>query len=151
MVGLVDSTAAIGKSVSVGAEEIPVYGVSASGIAYLFQRFPELRAVFVGRELDAERLIGMGGQIVASVIACGCGYVNDAKAEEVAERLPAEAQLDLIAEIIKLTMPSGVGPFVEKVFKIIGGGESQSFMELASKLPRQSMNSSGPDIPAGNA
>jgi hypothetical protein len=49
------------------------------------------------------------------MIAAGCGYPGDEAQEEVASKLAIDDQAELLSVIFKLTMPKGVGPFVEKL------------------------------------
>ena len=122
MPGLLD----IAKStiiIPVNGTDIPVYGVSAKGIAYLIQRFPEIRAMFANKAaaLTTTNLFELVPDAIASIIAAGCGSPGDKKTEEVAARLAAEAQIELLEAIIALTMPKGLGPFVAKLEKLMSG------------------------------
>jgi hypothetical protein len=111
MVGLIDIAPAI-ESVDVQGTSVTVHGVSAKGLASLLGRFPELRMLMTGQEVQTEQLMAMGGDAVAAVIAAGCGYPGDEAAETVAGKLSLDAQADLLAAILRLTLPKGVGPFV---------------------------------------
>jgi hypothetical protein len=97
-----------------------VHGVSAKGVAHLLGRFPELRMLMTGQEVQTEQLMTMGGDAVAAIISAGCGYPGDEKAEAVAGRLSIDAQADLLAAILRLTLPVGLGPFVEKLTALGG-------------------------------
>lgn len=114
MAGLLD-IAPPGETVPVGGAEVAVTGVSARGVAVLLQRFPELRALFAGRTPDAARLAALGPDIVAAIIAAGTGSPGVARAEAVADRLPADTQIELLAAILRVTMPRGPGPLVERL------------------------------------
>ena len=90
-------------------------------------RFPELRALISGREVGLDQLLALGGDIIAAVIAAGCGQVGDALAEDAAGRLALDDQAELLAAIMTLTMPQGIGPFVDKLSRmglkpVAGGG-----------------------------
>lgn len=122
---------------------VPVYGVSSKGIAYLLGRFPELRAQIAGRTVEVEEWIAMGGDCVAAIIAAGCGHPANEEQEAAAGLLPADKQADFLAPILRLTMPQGVGPFVEKVTGIASVlGDVQSTTAQAPKSSRRSTNSS---------
>ena len=43
-----------------------------------------------------DELMEMGGDAVAAIIAAGCGYPGDEKAEAVASKLGIDAQADLL-------------------------------------------------------
>ena len=110
MVGLLDIVPAA-ETVDVGGEKIAVHGVSATGLAYLIRRFPEL----LSGGISVEMLMSVGGDAVAAVIACGCGHPGNEAAEAVSASFSLDVQADLLAAILRLTMPQGVGPFVEKL------------------------------------
>ncbi len=57
-----------------------------------------------GQEVEAEQLMAMGGDAVAAIIAAGCGYPGSEEAEAVAGSLAIDAQADLIAAILRLTL-----------------------------------------------
>ena len=63
-----------------------MHGVSAKGRASLLGRFPELRMLMTGQEVEADQFMAVGGDAVSAIIAAGCGYPGDEKAEDVAGR-----------------------------------------------------------------
>lgn len=125
MVGLVD-IAPITSSVAIRGQDITITGVSARGIASLLARFPELRALMTGREVALDELLKLGGDVIAAIIAAGTGAPGDAQAEAAAENLTLEEQADLLAAIVELTMPRGLGPLVERLSRLglLAGGAS---------------------------
>lgn len=137
MPGLMD-IAPLTDKVTVGEAEVTLYGVSARGIAHLLARFPELRKLMAGVEVEADDLMRMGGDVVNAIIACGCGYVGKQEAEAKVDQLPADVQLDMLTKIIKLTMPGGVGPFVEKLTALGGSVAAQSGTAPVSSSPNPS-------------
>lgn len=140
MVGLVD-IAPQTESVSVQGTAVTVHGISAKGLAHLLSRFPELRMLMTGQEVQAQQLMAIGGDAVAPIIAAGCGFPGDEAAEAVANKLSLDAQADLLASILRLTLPKGVGPFVEKLTmlgSILDADGARSDTEPASKSRRQS-------------
>jgi hypothetical protein len=114
MVGLID-IAPVTETVAVQGTPVTVHGVSASGLGFLLSRFPDLRKLMTGMEVDARQLLATGGEAVAAIIAAGCGYPGDDKAEAVAAKLSLDTQADFLAAILRLTLPKGVGPFVAKL------------------------------------
>jgi enoyl-CoA hydratase/carnithine racemase len=135
MVGLID-IAPLVETVDVQGSPVTVHGVSARGLASLLGRFPELRMLMTGQEVQAEQLIAMGGDAVAAIVAAGCGYPGDEAAETVAGKLSLDSQADLLATILRLTLPKGVGPFVEKLTalgSILDADGARSDMAPASK------------------
>ena len=141
MAGLVDIAPAV-ETVDVGGTPVKCYGVSAKGIAYLLARFPDLRAMMAGQEVETDALFAMGGDAVAAIIAAGCGFPADTEQEAAAAVLSVDVQADLLAAILKLTMPGGVGPFVEKLTRLGSVvGDVQSSSAPASKSRKPSLHS----------
>ena len=114
MASLLD-IAPLTETVSVRGTDIPVTGVSAKGIAHIMARFPEVREMMVGREVSVDRLIELGGDAVGAIIAAGTGNPGDPDHERIAAGLLLEEQADLLAAILRITLPRGVGPLVEKL------------------------------------
>ena len=110
------------EAVAVGGQDVAVRGVSARGVAILLGRFPELRALLARQEtaIGPERLLELVPDAVAAIVAAGIGHPGDPKAEAWAEILPVETQLDLLDAILRLTMPKGIGPFVERLAGLLG-------------------------------
>jgi hypothetical protein len=138
MVGLIDIAPKI-ETIDVPGAPVSVHGVSAKGIAHLLGRFPELRKLMTGQQVESENLMAIGGDAVAAIIAAGCGYPGDEQAEAVAGKLAIDAQADLLAAIIRLTFPAGLGPFVDKL-TALGGilDAAPSATAQASSSPKPS-------------
>ena len=62
--------------------------------------------------------MAVGGDLVAAIIAAGTVDPGDPVAEEAAGRLGIDEQADLLAAILRVTLPKGVGPFVEKLLAL---------------------------------
>jgi hypothetical protein len=133
MVGLID-VAPRTETVDVQGSSVPVHGISAKGLAHLLGRFPEMRRLMTGQDVKIEQLIDMGGDAVAAIIAAGCGYPGDQVAEDVAASLSLEAQVDLLGAILRLTLPGGFGPFVEKL-TALGGLIQPAAQPVAGDAP----------------
>ncbi len=116
MVGLLDIAPAA-ETVTVRGQALAVQGVSARGVAVLLGRFPELRALLAQQHQDItpERLVAMIPDAIAAIIAAGTGSPGDAGAEAVADGLPIDDQVNLLEAILRLTLPKGIGPFVERL------------------------------------
>ena len=114
MVGLID-IAPVTTSVTIRGSDITVVGVSARGVAHLLARFPQLRALMTGRDVALDEIIRLGGDVVAAIIAAGIGKPGDESQEAAVDNLSLEEQADLLFAIIRLTIPNGVGPLVEKL------------------------------------
>lgn len=134
MTGLLE-IAPISRRVLVGASEVEVGGISAKGIAVLLSRFVELRKLMSGVAVSIDELLGMEGDVVAAIIACGIGYPGDAAQEQAAGRLGLSVQADLLTPILALTMPEGIGPFAVKL-RALGVGMAQGATAGASPEAR---------------
>jgi len=140
MVGLID-IAPVTTSVAIRGSHITVSGVSAKGVALLLARFPELRALMTGREVDLAEILRLGGEVVAAIIAAGTGNPGDAGIEGAVDNLTLEEQADLLLAIIRLTVPNGVGPLVEKLSSLgMTPGAGGASATRGSKLPKPSRN-----------
>jgi hypothetical protein len=138
MVGLVD-IAPVTSTVSIRGQDITITGVSARGIAHLLARFPELRALMTGREVAFGDLLKLGGDVICAIIAAGTGAPGDAESEKAADNLTLEEQADLLAAIVELTMPRGLGPLVDRLSRLglLAGGASAT---QATTSPQESKN-----------
>jgi hypothetical protein len=139
MAGLLD-IADIVETVTINGTRVDVPGISAEGIAHLFNRFPEIRAAVTGKSVSAERWAAMGVDAVAAIIAAGCGAPGDPAYEAKARKLPATAQADLLEAIMKVTMPDGIAPFVQRLTAMLGQDDVQSNMAPVTKLRKASRN-----------
>jgi len=138
MASLLD-IAPLTETVLVRGIDVPVTGVSAKGIAHIMARFPEIREMMVGREVTIERLMEIGGDAVGAIIAAGTGHPGEPDHERMAASLLLEEQADLLAAILRITLPNGAGPLVEKLTGMgsaLGGAASLS--APATNSPKQS-------------
>ena len=110
--------ATVARQVDVRGLKIDVYGVSAQGIVELMVRFPEVGKAFSGVEPDTAALMKLAPQALAAFIAAGCGQPGSVELEEVAAKLGVGEQTELVEEIVRLTFPRGIGPFVESLKKL---------------------------------
>ena len=118
MTGLLDIAPVAGAKVTIRDVEIDVNGLSLGDIAALIGRFPKLVEVFSRQDDAVATIMKSGPEIIAAVIAAGCGMTNDEAAEARAAGLSLEEQFDILVEVLRLTMPAGPRPFVEKLQKI---------------------------------
>lgn len=122
MVSLLDIANAP-RTVNVRGVDVPVFGISAVGLALLMQRFPEIRALFAGREinLDANAIFEIVPRAVHAIIAAGCGCAGNGDAEKVAAGLALYDQMELLTTILDMTMPSGLSPLVASLERLTAG------------------------------
>ena len=141
-------------TVKVGDQDMNVYGLSASSIVGLFQRFPEMQSWFKGvTKIDLQRLIAEAPDTISAVIAASCGHYGNEAAEEMAGRLTVEQQLDVLEAMFKLTFKEGFGPFVRRIVNLANVAQSaNSTRAPLTKSPQASNPSSQPDtipVPSG--
>jgi hypothetical protein len=105
----------VARSVTVRGVDVSVVGLSGTEIATLMARFPEVGKLMSGVEPDRKSLMKMAPVALNAFIAAGTGKAGDKATEDFAGTLGVGEQLDLIDEILRLTFPRGIGPFVEKL------------------------------------
>jgi len=125
-----------------GGQSVTVRGLSLRAIAALLGRFPDVLALFNGRDLDAQKLLVAAPDAAAAIMAAGAGHLGDSAAEVVCDGLGLEYQTNLLAKIGELTFPGGIGPFAERI------------AQLSSSLPdlQRTNGAAAPDheMPATN-
>lgn len=138
MVGLLDIAQA-SEEVSVAGQTVAIYAVNARGIAILLKRFPELRMILTGKEVDQVQLIEMFPDAIAAIVAAGLGEPGNKELEARVEKLGVGEQTAIIAAIWRQTFPNGLDPFMEELERMgllgIGGVSGKV---RASKLPQPS-------------
>lgn len=128
-VGLLD-IAPITQIVVVGDKRIPVGGITARGLALLLVRFPSIVGMMRSKKFDAAELFRIAPDAVSAIIAAGVGFPDDVEQEAACDRLPVGIQTDLLDSILRLTMPGGLLPFVNKIASLVGGLDGKSGDEI---------------------
>lgn len=123
MVGLLDIAV---KTETVAG--VVVRGIGIKDIVVLLTRFPDLRTMLTGGKVETAKLVAIAPDACAAVIAAGCDELTK-EAEAKAATFPLELQLDFLEAIQRTTMPSGFGPFVERL-------ESIGVIGPTAKVPR---------------
>jgi hypothetical protein len=112
------------KTVPTDAGDISVYAVSAAGITSIMSLVPTVRKLMAGtskpEDLSLEALVGVAPDFIAGVIAAGVDKPGDPDTLKAAAGLALETQVDLVKAIVEVTMPKGIGPFMESVSGIMG-------------------------------
>jgi hypothetical protein len=106
-------------------------GITAEHLAHLIMRFPALRGLMQGRDeqalmenLSAENLVAAVPDAISAILAAGTGHAGEPDHEEAAKHIGLEGQIELLTAIVKATLPQGVGPFVQKVYALLGTAEA---------------------------
>lgn len=146
MAGLLDIAPPV-ERVKIGSDEVEVPGLSGLAIANLLARFPDVIKLIDEGSLSVDRAMEMGGEIVAAIIAAGCGYPNNKDAEVLAGQYSLAYQVEFLEAIKRATFPNGFGPFVAKFAKLAEGLEEPGeVVKLRLKQsPQELKNSSQPD------
>ena len=120
-IGLLDLVARREKvSINGNGEYFEVRGVSAQDVAALLLKFPALEKIFMGRGIGIEDLRGLAHDCIGAIIAAGVGRLGDEEVERAANALSLEFQADCITAIGRATLPSGFGPFANRVTAAFG-------------------------------
>jgi hypothetical protein len=123
----------------VEGEYLEVRGVSAQDVATLLKMFPALEKVFMGRGISIDDLRALAHDCIGPIIAAGFGKLGDAEVEKAANELPLEFQTNVIEAIGRATLPSGFGPFANRVTAAFGGLHSAPVgRPPATNLPKES-------------
>lgn len=137
----------VARAVPIGGQQVPVYGISAEALAQLLVVFPEIGKAFAGMNVDRDMMVKLAPAALAAVIAAGTGHAGEVEHEAAARKLGVGDQLDLIDEIMRLTFPRGIGPFVKKLegLGLLAGVEAvQEASPPPSPSPPVPKNSSPP-------
>lgn len=118
MPGLVDLVLPKRVRVFYGVE-IPITGVDVDYLGTLWDRFPQLSDMAANGTFGAREILALGPEAAAAFIAAGTGAGGNQKAEAIARELPIADKLELIADILEMSMPRGPGPFVEAFVRIM--------------------------------
>ena len=109
-------------SVTVRGLDMSVPGLPAGAIARLLRQLPEFEAIFEKMKKEQASVMDVMQAIpdaeIGVLIASGLGYYNKPEMDQmagVANALPLEEQIDILAAIFAATMPGGIGPFVGRL------------------------------------
>lgn len=135
MVSLLDIAPITGK-VKVGEQELELRAITVRDVAVILARFPEVQKAFSGKDVDVSIAMREAPEAVAAAIACGVGKAGEEEYEQHAlNALSPEYQMDILQAILRLTLPRGFGPFVEK---LNGLAADVSGKVPVTKSPKQS-------------
>ena len=127
--------------VKIRGVDVKVHGITMQDIAALMRRFPEIYNIFSGDK--REDAIGglLSGDALPAVISAGTHNLGNEAVEEKIRGLYLEEQVDLLRAILKMTMPGGVVPFVEKLTALgalVSADTDESDTVSATKLRKRS-------------
>lgn len=123
---------------------VRVRALSGADIADLLGRFTELRKAMSGVSISTEELIAVAPNAVAAAIAVATMPPEDkadpAKKtanEQAAVTLGVGLQVDFLDAIIKLSIPAGIGPFMERLEALTAGLDGRGAAPV-TKSPKPS-------------
>ena len=145
--------AAITETVPIGEHTITCRGISGTELIGLLTRFPGLgraiwdRGAALGGEggFNASGLAAAAPDAIATILAIGTEGKGD-EYVEAAGRLPLEYQVELLAAILRCTLPGGFAPFMEKINLMFGEA-----VVVVQRLPRTGSEDARPAPPNGRA
>lgn len=117
------------EEVTIRGNPITCYGVSAGGLFYLINHYPEIRQLLERKatDLNVNDLLEKAQSAISAVIAIGTTdpeeyTANSKEWKRVVEKaiprantLGVSDQLAVVSTVFKLTFPEGTGPFVERI------------------------------------
>ena len=120
-----------------GGSEVELRGLGLRQIGSLFLRFPELRKLFSASApaLDFEAMAMAAPDAIASIIAEAAGQPE--AADNIAEAMSLDDCAACMSAVLDLTMPDGLGPFVEKVSRLLDAAAHPSGRAAATSGPAQ--------------
>lgn len=141
MAGLID-VAIVTEKVHIQGEDFEVHGLSFAALAKLLARFPEFGKIAQGGNFEFGSLAVLGPEFIAAFLSAGLDQNWSPEIEQVVAHLPIDDQLQIFVAILRVSMPRGVGPFVEtitSVAKLLGlsSQEPSGGKPKASSTPRQ--------------
>jgi len=127
------------ETVPLWGKQVSVPGVSLEGAAMLLSRFPAFSAL-MDREAEAIELkdiFAFGTETVSAIFAAGFGHPGDEEVERKASSMNLTEQMTVLKKIAEVTMPNGIGPFVDEIAAFLGRIQKET-NSLMKKLPKVS-------------
>lgn len=127
------------KKVEIRGEQFELRGLSFADQALLFKEFPEFQLIFEGKAKEEAINQVLLFRLIAWLVAAGLGHAGDEKAFRIAMRLSVDDQFTMAGDVLEMTWPGVVDPFVAALRKAaaaykkaVSGGKQRS------KSPRKS-------------
>jgi hypothetical protein len=133
MAGLLD-IAPLTETVEIRGQAIEVSGLTARDLVYLIREHESVRKLMSGVQVGATEILTAAPDAVCSIIAGGLRKLGDAETAAAVDRLDLDAQIELLSAILRLTMPKGVGPFVQRL-QALGNLVSGGGLSVSSPVP----------------
>jgi hypothetical protein len=102
------------RTVPIRGKELDICGISFDDFVALIVRFPALQKAFTDG-MNAETIAKAAPEALGAVIAHGTGHGGSAEHERAARRLVIGEQLTIVRAIMDVSLPQGVGPFLDQL------------------------------------
>jgi hypothetical protein len=135
------------RTVQIAAGELTLRGLGLRQIADLLVRFPELRKLMVegAPAVDVDTMFALAPDAIGTIIAQAAGQPD--AAATIVNALSLDDLGDCLIAIRDLTMPNGVGPFMNRVARLVSGASGDPVgREADTNMPPRRSNSSQPAI-----
>jgi hypothetical protein len=145
MVSLIDIVPQT-RTVQIAAGELTLRGLGLRQIADLLVRFPELRKLLVegAPAVEIDTLLALAPDAVGTIIAQASGQPDAADA--ITDALSLDDIGECLVAIRDLTMPMGVGPFMQRLARLVSASGAPDGRDQDTNMPPRRSNSSQPAI-----
>lgn len=112
------------ETVVIRGVSLDVSGVSAGDLFKLITKFPEFRKLIGGgssADITPDKLVSLGSDVAAVIIAMVTGQGGNKEVEEKARGLSAGEQMAIVSKAFALTFTEGVAKFVEQLTTLAAG------------------------------
>jgi hypothetical protein len=108
------------EEVVIRGRKITVHGLTAADLFKLFAQFPDIGQTMGALGGNAAALMTLVPELIAKVIVLAIRAPATEEQEAAAMAMAVPDQLAIVAAAQRLTMPDGLGPFVDQITKIAG-------------------------------
>lgn len=130
------------ETVGVRGLKLKVLGLDVEHIAHLFREFPEVSKAISAQAVDIGALMKLSSRLLNAIVLGGLRDNEMPGIEDGVKNLMLGEKAKIVAAIVRLTMPDGLGPFVE-LMTALGLVRNAEGAPSASKVIRLKTKSSG--------
>lgn len=112
------------RTVVTSMGEITVPGLSMTALVHVLKKHPEVLALMQGKsaqDLTYDKLLDLGVDVCASLLAAGLGYPGNDQAVERCKALKPQDAFDLGKAVLEESFPQGAQSFLVKVTEAMNG------------------------------
>jgi len=108
------------EEVEIRGTKLTIQGLTAGHLFQLFSEFPDMRKLLDAKSGNPQEvLLSLAPDLIAKIIAMATGSPHDKAAEAKAKTMGASDQLTIISAVQQLSFPEGIGPFVDRVTRLM--------------------------------